>query len=156
MGKELGVVSLPEGWTEGVLQNPSGGGRFTTMALFSPAGRLILTSSDSEGLLQIWRAPTETTRPYEMWQLVWRGSAATCGAFAPDRSFVVTGMRDRQVLIWPAPTRGEVTQQLQAAIVLAEPFADPKSRQVRIRAEVDNSNGSLIPGAPVTLVAYPR
>src|SRR5205823_84858 len=101
MGKELRVVSLPQGWTEGILQDRCSAARFTTMALFSPDSRLILTACEAEGRLQIWRAPTNNTRPYEMRQLVWKGSPATCGAFAPNRSFVVTGMKDRQVLVWP-------------------------------------------------------
>src|SRR5262249_5998348 len=83
MGRELRVLSLPEGQTEGVLQNLSGAATFTTMALFSPDGQTILTASTSEKGLQLWRAPGETVRPHEIRQLVWKGLRATCGAFAP-------------------------------------------------------------------------
>jgi WD40 repeat protein len=91
-GKTLRVLSLPRGITEGVLRNPSGAANFTTFAQFSPDGRLILTSGGAEGRLQLWQAPLNGDRPREVLQLVPRSTEpATCCAFAPDGSFVVTG-----------------------------------------------------------------
>jgi WD40 repeat protein len=181
VGKELQVVSLLEGTNQGIFRNLPGSdagtlprpdtgkgtaevilpdpprpGAFTTVALFSPDSRMALTVSDPGGRLQLWRAPTNTTRPYEVRQLVWKGAAATCGTFAPNGSFVVTGMKDRRILVWSVPTPEELTSQLEAEITLVEPLVDPKSRRVRVWAEMDNPHGRLIPGATATLVSYPR
>jgi WD40 repeat protein len=154
--RELRVLSLPEGWTEGTLRRISGMGRFTTLAVFSPDSRLILTATEPEGHLELWSAPTATIRPYEMRKLVWKGLPCSCGAFSPDGSFLVAGMKDRQVRSWSLPSRQEVTRRLEAEITLVEPSVDPKSHLLRLWAEIDNRDGSLIPGATATLVAYPR
>ena len=60
-GKELRVLSLVDGRTEGMLQNPGGAMNFTTMAQFSPDGKMILTAAASEGRLQLWRATRESS-----------------------------------------------------------------------------------------------
>ncbi len=121
LGKELRVLTLPDGQTEGVLQYPSASVNFTTMAQFSPNGKVILATAASEGRLQLWRAPEGKSRAYEFWHLVWTGAAATCGAFSPDGSFVVTGMKDRQVLVWPVPGENELNREkLTATIALSE------------------------------------
>lgn len=156
-GRELRVLTLPDGRTEGVLQNPSGSMNFTTLALFSPNGKIILAAGGSEGRLQLWRAPEKRSRPYEMRQLIWTGSPATCGAFAPDGSFVVTGMKDKQVLVWPVPSESELNQpKIKARITLVEQSVESSSRQVRVWAEVDNRDGRLVPGTTATIVAEPR
>jgi WD40 repeat protein len=167
MGKELRVLSLPEGQTEGVLRNHSGTAHFTTLALFAPDGQTILTASASgdsasagrppcaSGRLQLWSAPGPAARPHEVRELVGKGSPATCAAFAPDGSFVVAGTKDRQVLVWPLPAAEEIAEHLQAEITLVEPCQAPQSRQVRIWAELENPCGRLIPGAAAILAAYP-
>jgi hypothetical protein len=48
-GQSLRILSLPEGRTEGVLRQSGGAARFTTFALFSPDGRLILTAGPRMG-----------------------------------------------------------------------------------------------------------
>ena len=127
------------------------------MALFSPDGRLALTAGSSEGRLQLWRAPTIATRPYEVRQLVARErSPATCAAFAPDGSFLVTGTKDRQVLVWPLPSTQEVEQVITAELTLIEPAVESSARQVRVWAEVPNPAGRLLPGTTVTVTVYPR
>src|SRR5262249_41529240 len=113
--RELRVGSVPDGSTEGALRHPSQAGRVTTLALFSPDSQLIVTVGDPEGL-QLWRSPTETTRPYEIRQLVGKGAPATCAAFAPDGSLLVTGMKGRQVLVWPMPAREQVQHLGEAEI----------------------------------------
>ena len=85
---------MPDKRTIGVLQAASGAMNFSTLAQFSPDGKLILTADGSEGRLQLWRAPTAQRRAYKLCQLIFPGMA-TCGAFAPDGSSVVTGTRDR-------------------------------------------------------------
>jgi WD40 repeat protein len=158
-GRTLRVLSLPDGATEATLQNPSGGANFTTFALFSPDGRLILTAGGSGGRLQLWRAPDLQTRAFEIRQLV-SIEKSTCAAFAPDGSFLVTGTRDRGVLIWPVPTAKEdLDRLLPAEVTLVEPDVQSTGRQVRIWAEVDNPklDGTfrlLQPGTTATMVIY--
>lgn len=137
-GKELRILSAKDGSLAGVLT--SSGSNFTTMAQFSPDGKLVLTAAagGSDGRLQLWRAPTKETRGYELRQLAWAGDPVSCGAFAPDGSFVVTGTRDRSVLVWPVPSKQEVETLFTAEVTLVDNDLDLNSRQVRIHAEIDN------------------
>lgn len=156
-GKTLRVLSLPDGLTRGVLRSSSSAANFTTFALFSPDARLILTAGASEGRLQLWQAPSETARGSELRQLVAADrSPATCAAFAPDGSFIVTGTRDRQVLVWGVPSRQELDRQMTAKLTLVEPSVEAEGRKVRVWAEVDNSDGRLMAGDTATLVIYPQ
>lgn len=156
-GKVLRLMSLPGGLTEGTLRNPTSGHNFTTFALFSPDGKTILTAGAPEGRLQLWRAPTASTRGYEIRQLVpTERGAASCAAFAPDGSFIVSGTKDRQVMIWPVPTKEEIERQLTAPVVLIERSVESTSHQVRIWAEIQNPDARLIPGSTVTMAVYPE
>jgi WD40 repeat protein len=151
-GRELRVLTVPDEKTIGVLQTSSGAMNFSTLAQFSSDGKLILTAGSSDGRLQLWRAPTDKRRPYELCQLI-SPSPTTCGAFAPDGSFLVTGTRDRQVLIWKAPSQEEL-KELTATVKFVEKALDSNSRQVRIWADLKEPQG-LVPGATATLVVYP-
>jgi WD40 repeat protein len=151
-GRELRVLTVPDQKTIGVLQTPSGAMNFSTMAQFSPDGKLILTAGSSDGRLQLWRAPNDKRRAYELCQLI-SPSPTTCGAFAPDGSFLVTGTRDRQVLIWKALSQDEM-KELTATVKFVEKALDSNSRQVRIWADLKEPQG-LVPGATATLVVYP-
>jgi WD40 repeat protein len=152
-GRELRVLTVPDQSTRGILQTPSGAMNFSTMAQFSPDGNLILTASGTEGRLQLWRAPTEQRRAHELFQMISPAGPATCGAFAPDGSFLVTGTRDRQLLIWKAPTKEEMAE-MKATVKLIEKALDSNSGQVRIWADLKEGQG-LVPGATATLVVYP-
>lgn len=150
-GKDLQVLSLKTGQIEGVLYNSSPAISFTTMALFSPKdGKLILTASASENRVQLYRTPSPGVRGAEVRQLAWPTAAATCGDFAPNGNFLVTGMRDRTVLVWQMPNEKE-QDVLKARLTLVERSLDSSTRQVRIAAEVDNP-GHLLPGDSATLV----
>jgi WD40 repeat protein len=155
-GKELRLLSLADKQIEGTLMNPSDAMNFSTMALFSPDGKTILTNGSAAGKLQLWRTPVET-RASELRQFVWTKSAATCGAFAPeDGSFVVTGTQDdHQVLVWAMPEKNEVEVPLKANLTLVEKHFDTQSRQVRVWAELQNP-GWLIPGSHATMVVPPQ
>jgi WD40 repeat protein len=160
-GKELQILQMPEGKLVGSLHNPSNSMNFSTMALFSPDGNLILTAGQSESRLQIWRVPTTDSRAYELRQLIWPGQPATCAAFSPMDSdkpedlFVVTGTADRQVVVWDLPDKKEVHERLTATVTLVEPSLDTASREVRIWAELDNKDRRLLPGQEATMVVYP-
>jgi WD40 repeat protein len=158
-GKMLTIMSAPIGQTEGVLHSPAGSLPFTTLALFSPDGRLILTAGSSEGRLQFWRTPSEGVRGEELRQLVTSPpSPTTCAAFSPDGTFVVSGTKNRQVLVWRVPTQEELVQQIVGTITRVEPALEAGARQIRIWAEVDNPTDPshrLLPGNTVTMVIYP-
>jgi WD40 repeat protein/biotin carboxyl carrier protein len=159
-GKELQILQMPEGRLAGSLQNASDAMNFSTMALFSPTGKLILTAGQSDSRLQIWRAPTSDSRAYELRQLIWPGQPATCAAFSPDSDkpedlFVVTGTGDRQVVVWDLPDKKEVQERLTATVTLVEPSLETASRDVRVWAELDNKDRRLKPGQSATMVAYP-
>lgn len=156
LSNTLRILSVPDLQPEEIMQNPSGAASFTTMALFSPDAKLILTASASENRLQLWRAATEeTTRPYELRRLVPRKkSPATCGAFAPHHNFLVTGTHDRQVLVWDTPKEDEI-KQLTGELTYIEPALEANGHQIKVWAEIVNP-GNLYPGATVTLVVYPK
>ncbi|MGE3807446.1 MAG: HlyD family efflux transporter periplasmic adaptor subunit [Gemmataceae bacterium] len=156
-GKVLRLLTLDERRTEGILANPAEGSHFTTFAAFSPDGRLILTAGSAEGRLQLWRAPSPASRPYVLRQFVSNDvSPATSVAFAPDGSFAVTGTKDRHVQVWPLPTAQEIEEQVTARVSLIEGSVESSARQIRFWAEVDNTDGKLVPGTSVTLAIYPR
>jgi hypothetical protein len=90
----------------------------------------------------------------ELRRLTWPDSPATCAAFAPDGSFVVSGTKDRNVLIWAMPSREEVERQLTARLTLVEPFVSGRGGQARVWAELKNP-GALVIGGPATMVITP-
>jgi WD40 repeat protein len=152
-GRILQLLKVPEGRPESDLQNAAAGANFTTFALFSPDGRTILCAS-SGGRLQLWRAPDQQSRGFEMHQLV-SPERSTCAAFAPDGSFIVTGTRERQVLIWPVATGdGRLAGLHQAQVSLVDSDVQGGARQVRVWAELDNPDRMLPPGTTVTMVLY--
>src|SRR5206468_2672805 len=48
-GKELRILNLADKKSVGAIQNATGSANFSTLALFSPDSKTILTSSDAEG-----------------------------------------------------------------------------------------------------------
>jgi WD40 repeat protein len=158
-GKTIRILSLPKGLTEGVLQNPSGAANFSTFALFSPDGRLILTTGGAEGRMQLWKAPTAANRRgHEIRRWVLPGATFSCATFAPDGTFAVSGTKDRQVLAWSVPSKEETDRKLTAEVSLVEQAVEQSGSQVRVWAEFDNpaGEGRLLPGTPVTLVINPK
>ena len=157
-GKELQVLSLPKGLTLGTLQHSSGTAGFSTFALFSPDGKLVLTADGgTDGRVELWRAPDEDNRRgYAFRQLLAKRKApVTCAAFAPDGSFIVTGSKSREVLVWDAPTKEELDEVITAEVSLVEQSVESSANQVRIWAELKQKDGRLLPNATVTLVIDP-
>jgi WD40 repeat protein len=155
-GKDLRVLSADNGSLLGSM-TATGGNSFSKLALFSPDGHLVLTST-GPGRLQLWRAPTEKTRGHELEQLVWTAgrdeqAVTNCGAFAPDGKFLVTGTQNRNVIVWPMPSKEVIERNLKARVINLDP--EVTSGQVRVTAELDNP-GYLLPGDSVTLVVYPE
>jgi len=171
-GKMLQVLSLADRRTHSVIQNVSSGATpFETLALFSPDARLVLTAGASDGRLQLWRAPTDGKRGFELRQLApTERSPVTCAAFAPDAgiaadgSFAVSGTKDGYVYIWPVPNRDKVDRfrMENLKLTLIERASDASTRQARIGVNVQNPineeypSGRLIPGRPVHIVIEPE
>jgi WD40 repeat protein len=164
-GHTLRVLSLPDGVTHGELHNPADTGPFTTFARFSPDGRLILTAGGGlERRMQLWQVPAEGQRGHELLQLTSpRGDAASCCAFAPDSSFVVTGGKDKQVAVWRVPTSEECRKhsQLTGTIRFVAPASESSSKQVRVWVDFDNPLGAdgrplLMPGDTATVSIDPQ
>jgi WD40 repeat protein len=153
-GRSLHVLGLPDQRTLNVLQNPSEAGKFSTFALFSPDGRLVLTAGHSEGRLQLFRLNEDSLRATELRQFsADRSSQSTCAAFAPDGSFAVTGSQDRKVYVWTIPPKTEIDRQWPATIANIEANID-STRQIRVTADYINSKDrpELLPGTTVTIV----
>jgi WD40 repeat protein len=155
-GKELRILRLDESKLPvGTLQDFSAPMNFSTMALFSPDGKTILTNRSMAGKLQLWRTPVTQARGSELRQFVWMKGAATCGSFAPeDSSFAVTGTQDHKVLVWSMPSKEEIDSRLEAPLTLVEPYLDTQNRDVRVWAELVAPEW-LIPGMRATMVVLP-
>ncbi|MBL8799722.1 MAG: HlyD family efflux transporter periplasmic adaptor subunit [Planctomycetia bacterium] len=154
-GKTLRVLSLPDGRTEAVLQNVTGATNFTTFALYSPDGRLIVTAGGAEGRTQLWRAADRNHRGYELRQfLSGDRSDPTCASFAPDGSFLVTGTKDRQVHVWSLErAHKEIDQRLTAKVVFVDWSVQSSARQARVWAELANPpERPLSPGTTAIMV----
>jgi WD40 repeat protein len=159
-GKMLRILSIPQGLTEGILQNAGSPSNFTGFALFSPDGRVILTASAAEGRLQMWRPPSGSNhRTYVVRELASsdRSPVITCAAFSPDGSYVVTGGKDRQVLVWAVPSLSEIEKELAAEVTLFESGIDNATGQCRVTADFSNREGKdrLLPGGTVTMAVHP-
>jgi WD40 repeat protein len=152
-GRELRVLSLATRRIEGTLQNPAGAVNFSTLALFSPDGKTILTNGAAQGRLQLWRAPGADGRGGELRQYLWNSAPVTCGAFAPGAAFAVTGTQDRQVLVWGLP--GQPDNVVTGELSFVDEFVDTSLKRVAVRVEISKAPRWMIPGATATLVIPP-
>ena len=146
---------------------------FETIAQFSPDGSLILTAGLADGRMQLWKAPTEHTRGFEVRQFTTEEKQpTTCAAFAPrtiyqggnkdqaGRSFAVSGNANGDVYVWTLPTTKEVAEHRieNVKVSLLSKTLDPNTHQARIAVDVPNPvspqypDGRLIPGKAVTVV----
>jgi WD40 repeat protein len=155
-GRELRILSIPGFVSESILENTSQTSLFRTFAQFSPDGRVVATTSGQDGVIQLWRVGE--TRSYEIRQLVpGERSPATCVAFAPNGSFVVGGIKDRKIYVWPMPSKQEVEHQLMATVTNVEQMLESVDNKVRVMAEFNNpADRPLMAGDVVTVVAYPQ
>jgi len=165
-GKILHVVSVADRRPHSVVKNAaSSASPFETLALFSPDASLIISAGISEGRLQLWHAPIDGKRAFEVRQFATvERSPVTCAAFAPDGTFAVSGTKDGYVYIWAVPTRDKVNQHRMEnlKLTLIERALDASTRQARIGVNVQNPindeypSGRLIPGRPVHIVIEPE
>jgi WD40 repeat protein len=158
-GKSLELLSVTDGRTVNALSNPGTATSFETLSIFAPGGDLILTAGGRDGRMQLWRAPAEAQRGFEVRQYVTDERAAvTCAAFAPAAAngsqFAASGSKDGFVYLWPVPSKQEVDTHriLNVPVKLLAKNVEFGSGQVRLGVEVNNEEGRLTPGRPVTIV----
>ena len=154
-GRELRVVALGNQHIEGALSNSGASGSFSTLALFSPDGKMILTNGAAAGRLQLWRAPSSKVRAAELRQLLWSSGNVTCGTFDPSGGYAVTGTSDHRVLVWKMPSVTEATRPIKGELAYVEGFLDTNNKRVTVRATMDNSLGLVIPGSAASIVVPP-
>jgi len=150
---------MPDGRAVATLQNPAGTIPFNTLAEFSPDASLVLTAGAGEGRLQLWKAPTDGKRGFELRQFVTSEKSAdvTSAAFfdpttAGEIPYAVTGNKDGIVYLWSIPTPDDVKNHRIENVVLTQINQAVETRQIRIGAELSNRDGRLIPGQPLTIV----
>lgn len=165
----LDVIHLKEGRKTRPLITSGEGVRFQTFAVWSPEiqnkedNRLIATAGSTEGVVQLWRAPTANDRGREFAKLVCKNYApATCAAFSPlaDQGLIVVGTRKGEVNIWPMPTQGDLAAEIKAKITHVEKAIDSSGRSARVFIDVENpkkdNRYALRPGMSVNLVIRPK
>jgi multidrug efflux pump subunit AcrA (membrane-fusion protein) len=155
-GGEMRIISTADATTEAILRNTTLtalGKSFANFALFSPDGRLALTTPKEGGVVQLWHI--DKNRSYELRQFVapvrW---AAKSAAFAPDGSFVVAAINDR-LYVWQMPSKEEA-EPIWATITNIEKPIEAVENQVKVTAEFENPGQRLRSGDVVTMVAYPK
>jgi WD40 repeat protein len=162
-GRELQLLSVRDGRSLCVLQNPAGMVPFETLALFSPDGSLMLTGGAAEGRLQLWRAPTPAARGFEVRQLVTEEKApVTCAVFSPvplngSDAFAVSGDKEGRVYMWSIPSKDQVDKHRirNVRLDVVGQAVDAGSRQLPVSVNLNNADGRLVDGRPVTIVIEP-
>jgi len=155
-GRELRVLGLNSRHFLGTLSNAGAAGNFSTMALFSPVnGRTILTNGNAPGRLQLWRAPTATTRAAEVRQFLWGTGTVTCGAFDPSGRYAVTGTSDHRVLVWKLPDEVETEKVAQGELTFVEELSDSSTRRVNVRAMMKNPGGVIATSSSAAIIVPP-
>lgn len=163
----LDIIHLQDLRKERPLMTAGEGGRFSTFAKWSPElkgeNRLIATTGATDGVVQLWRAPTADARGAEIARLVTRGMApATSVAFSPqgEAGFVVVGTRKGDVHLWPLPTGTDVQAEIQATVTHVDPAIESSGRTVNVLVDFENPKVGdkhlLRPGSAVTLVIRPK
>jgi WD40 repeat protein len=155
------------GFTIAELQNTGASTAFESLALFSPDGSMVLTAGLPDGRLQLWQAPTEMERGFEVRQYLPydRQPQVTCAAFGPRPEYAIKGKEGRhgyivsgnaagEVYLWQVPTKDEVARHriLNVPVRLLSSQIDPNTHQARIAVDLDNRDGRLLPGKTVTVV----
>lgn len=154
-GKQLRIQSLRDQQVEGILENASGADNFSTMALFAPDGKTILTNSAGEGHLQLWRTPLVGGRGAEVRHFVWQSGEILSGAYAPDSKFIATGTQDHKLLVWDMPSPDEIEKRIPARISFVERSLESSTLKARIWADLEEHPSWLIPGTTATVVINP-
>ncbi len=161
VGQGLRLMTLADRRNVGVIESVHEASKLSTFAVFSHDSRLVLTGSQSEGKLSVWRAPIGGgSRATELRQFVPRERMVvfTCGAVSPfgDDPFAVTGTKTGDLYVWPMPHDKELTR-LPGILKFIDQTAAAATRTVRIWADFPNPmDRPLTVGTNVTIVIEPK
>ncbi|MFL5342175.1 MAG: hypothetical protein ACJ8F7_18670 [Gemmataceae bacterium] len=156
IGSSLRVVSLPDLRTEAVMHNVTDTYRYGGFAQFTPDNQFIVTGTNVQSRLSVWRAPSATHSAAEIRQLVPRSGqeAFTCAAVSPNplHAYAAAGTKDGKLYVWPLPTAEEMKEPLVGYVYFIDNMTESSSRQVRVWVQFDNGKAQLLPGGSVTVV----
>ncbi len=153
----LDLVSLADGRTVASLQNAGPTAAFSTLAVFGPKERLILTAGgegELKGAMQVWITPAPGGRGSEIARLVTPGRAdVTCASFASGTTpgFLVAGTRAGGVHLWKPPA--DDARKAYTGVVTKVDSTDP--RYVTVRVEMDNRELGLLDRSAATVIITP-
>jgi WD40 repeat protein len=164
----LDVIHLKEGRKERPIITGGESARFHTFTAWSPElkkgddTRLIATTSSNDGVVQLWRAPTSTTRSAEVARLITRrGAQVTDAAFSPvgENGFIVVGTKKGDVHLWELPNVDDLKSELRSTVTHVENLIESSGRTSRVLVDFENpqrnGNYQLRPGSTVTIVIQP-
>jgi WD40 repeat protein len=144
----IDVVNLADGRPLGSIQNAAASARFATLAIFSADDSLVLTANaggDSQGELQLWKAPQPGGRGSEYRRLVTPGrTTPTCAAFSQDEThrFVVVGTQAGRVHVWTREANDAMAKTVRPGKVTSVIRLDPKT--VKVRVETETTPGEVL------------
>lgn len=154
IGQKLRLMTIPDRRTEGVVESAGDSYKFATFATFSSDDKMIVTGSQSDGRVSVWRAPIGGNRATELRQFVPSEKLVTftCAAVSSGEAnpFAVTGTKAGEVYLWPMPVEKEITK-IRGTLKFIDQNSTA-SKQVRVIAEFDNRATGLRPGAAATIV----
>jgi WD40 repeat protein len=157
IAQSLRLMTIPDRRTEGWLEGADDSYKFASFAVFSNDNKMILTGSQSDGRLSVWRAPTAGVRATEVRQFKpsQRMVSFTCAAISPrdDNPIAVTGTKSGEIYVWPMPTDKDALR-IRGTLMFVDQNASA-TQQVRIWADFDNRVAKVRPGDAVTLVIEP-
>jgi multidrug efflux pump subunit AcrA (membrane-fusion protein) len=158
--RALHVRGIYDQRTEAVMTAPTDSSQFSTFAVFSPDGSLVVAAGTADNPLGIWKLPTPgSNRAFQRVKLAIGAATATCAAVAPEGGkFMAVGTNDHRVLVFARPEQSDLEKQYQATIKRLEVSIESTEREskVKIWAELPNPGMPLIPGASVNMVIPPQ
>ena len=159
----LDVVSLADERSVGTVQNPGGGARFATVALFSADDKSLLTvgsDADQRGELTVWETPAPGGRAAERRRLSTpKNQAVTCAAFSPDpgKRFIAVGTADGGVYFWTQAAQDDLGASIVGEVVSVTP-AGPQTFDVRVEMAnpLDKNGDGLQDRSQATIIVPPE
>jgi WD40 repeat protein len=160
VGPSLRLMNLVDRRNVGVIESVHEASKLSTFAVFSHDSRLVLTGSQNEGRLSVWRTPIGGFRATELRQFVPRERMVvfTCAAVSPfgNDPFAVTGTKSGDLYVWPMPTEREL-ERIPGVLKFIDQTAAAATHAVRIWADFPNpKERPLTVGTQVTIVIEPN
>src|SRR5439155_6581494 len=102
--RALHVRGIFDQRTEAVMAAPTDSSQFSTFAVFSPDGSLVVAAGTADNPLGLWKLPAPgSNRAFQRVRLAIGSANATCAAVSPDGNFIAVGTNDHRVLVYARP-----------------------------------------------------